>query len=340
MVVSCWNGFLVTDSRLPAPDSQVMKIFHGIEQAEISRPTVLTLGVFDGLHLGHQAIVRTVVERALLTDSTPTLITFDPHPRQLLKPDTAPPLLQTFNQKAEGLRLLGIQQIIVLEFNQQLAALSAEEFVEKFIVNGLQAREAYLGKGFAFGNQRRGNIELLQQLSRQFGFYAAEVPEVRSKSHRISSTMVRMLLKAGRVNVARQMLGRPYGIEGTVIRGHGIGRQLLFPTANLELQNRVLPTDGVYVTLAFVDGVWWRSVTNIGKRPTFGGELESKVETHLIDFDQDLYDQTIRVRVLHRLRGEKKFSGVDELRAQITRDRNRAIRYFNSEIVRRNLSFV
>lgn len=317
-----------------------MEIFHGIEHAEIHRPTVLTLGVFDGLHLGHQAIIRTVVERSLLIDATPTLITFEPHPRQVLKPETAPPLLQTFHQKAEGLRLLGIQQIIVLEFNQRLAALSAEEFVETYIVKGLQAREVYLGKGFAFGHQRRGNIELLQQLSRQFGFLAAEVPEVRLRGHRISSTMVRMLLKAGRVNVARRMLGRPYGIEGIVTRGHGIGKQLLYPTANLDLQNRVLPADGVYVTLALVDGVWYRSVTNIGKRPTFGGELESKVETHLIDFDQDLYDQTIRVRVLHRLRGEKKFSGVEELKAQITRDRNRAIRYFDSEIVRRNLRFV
>lgn len=317
-----------------------MKIFHDIEHPEISRPTVVTLGVFDGLHLGHQAIVRTVVERALLIDAVPTLITFDPHPRQVLKPETAPPLLQTFHQKSEGLRSLGIQQVVVLNFDRQLAALSAEEFVERFIVDGLQAREVYLGKGFAFGHQRRGNIELLQALSQQLGFHAAEVPEVRSKGHRISSTMVRLLLKAGRVNVARQMLGRPYGIEGTVIRGHGIGRQLLYPTANLDLQNRVLPTDGVYVTLALADGIWRRSVTNIGKRPTFGGEAESKVETHLIDFDQDLYGQTIRVRVLHRLRGEKKFSGVDELRAQITRDRDRAIRYFNSEIVHRNLSFV
>ncbi len=317
-----------------------MEIFHGIENVDIRRPTVLTLGVFDGLHLGHQAIIRTVVERSLLIDAVPTLITFDPHPRQVLKPETAPPLLQTFNQKAEGLASLGIQQIVVLEFNQHLATLSAEDFVEQFIVLGLQAREVYLGKGFAFGNQRRGNIELLQQLSRQFDFLADEVPEVRLRGHRISSTMVRMLLKAGRVNVARRMLGRPYGIEGVVMRGHGIGRQLLYPTANLDLQNRVLPADGVYVTLALVDGIWRRSVTNIGKRPTFGGELESKVETHLIDFDQDLYDQTIRVRVLHRLRGEKKFSGVDELRAQITRDRDRAVRYFNSKFARRNLSFV
>jgi riboflavin kinase / FMN adenylyltransferase len=317
-----------------------MKIFAGIEHAEIKRPTVLTLGVFDGLHLGHQAIVRTVVERALLVGATPTLITFDPHPRQVLKPETAPPLLQTFNQKMEGLRLLGIEQVVVLEFNQELAAMFAEDFVQRYIVDALRAREVYLGKGFAFGHERRGNIEMLKWISHQFGFQAAEVPEVQLRGRRISSTMIRMLLKASRVNLARRMLGRPYGIEGVVTQGRGIGRKFLFPTANLELQNRVLPADGVYVTLALVDGVWRRSVTNIGKRPTVGVEAESKVEAHLIDFDGDLYGRTIRVRILHRLRGEKKFSGIDELRAQIMRDRERAIRYFNSGVVDRNLSFV
>jgi riboflavin kinase / FMN adenylyltransferase len=316
-----------------------MKIFPGIEHAEIRRPTVLTLGVFDGLHLGHQAIVRTVVERALLIGATPTLITFDPHPRQVLKPETAPPLLQTFNQKMEGLRLLGIEQVVVLEFNQELAGMFAEDFVQRYIVDALRAREVYLGKGFAFGHERRGNIEMLKWISRQFGFHAAEVPEVQMRGRRISSTMIRMLLKAGRVNLARRMLGRPYGIEGVVTQGRGIGRKFLFPTANLELQNRVLPADGVYVTLALVDGIWRRSVTNIGKRPTLGAEAESKVETHLIDFDDDLYGRTIRVRVLHRLRGEKKFSGIDELRAQIARDRKRAVRYFNSRVAARNLDF-
>jgi riboflavin kinase / FMN adenylyltransferase len=317
-----------------------MNVFYGIDSDEIRRPAALTLGVFDGLHLGHQEIVRTVVERGLLIDATPTLITFDPHPRQVLKPDTAPPLLQTFNQKMEGLKLLGIEQVIVLKFDQELAALSAEEFVRRFIIDALQAREVYLGKGFAFGHQRRGNIELLQRLSREFGFYAAEVPEVQIRGHRISSTMIRRLLKAGRVNLARRMLGRAYGVEGLVTRGRGIGRRLLFPTANLEIQNRVLPADGVYITLTLLDGVWYRSLTNIGKRPTFGGETESKVETHLIDFDQDLLGKTIRVRMLHRLRSEQRFEGVDQLRAQIERDRSRAIRYFKSNFVLRNLNFV
>lgn len=317
-----------------------MKIIHGINNEEIRRPAVLTLGVFDGLHLGHQEIVRTVVERAFLIDATPTLITFDPHPRQVLKPETAPPLLQTFHQKMEGLKLLGIRQVVVLKFNQELAALSAEDFVDRFIASGLQAREVYLGKGFAFGHQRRGNIELLQQVCREKNFYAAEVPEIQLRGHRISSTVIRRLLKVGRINLARRMLGRAYGIEGEVMRGHGVGRQLLFPTANLDVQNRVIPSDGVYVTLTLVDGVWHRSVTNIGKRPTFGGELESKIEAHLIDYDQELYRKTIRVRLLHRLRGERKFASVDELRAQISRDRDRAIRYFNSDLVSRNLSFV
>jgi riboflavin kinase/FMN adenylyltransferase len=317
-----------------------MKIVHGLNSTELSRPTVVTLGVFDGLHLGHQAIVRQVVERALLIDATPTLITFDPHPRQVLTPASAPPLLQTFKQKIEGLRLLGLQQVVVLDFTPELAALSAEEFIQRIIVDGLQAREVYLGKGFAFGHQRRGNIELLTQSSRAYGFVAGEVEEVQVRHQRISSTRIRQWLSAGRVNLARRMLGRAYGIEGIVIHGHGIGKQLLYPTANVAFQNRVLPADGVYVTLALVNDVWYRSVTNIGKRPTFGGELESKVETHLIDFDEDIYGKTMRVRILHRLRGEKKFNGIEELKAQITRDRDRAVRYFSSVFVRQHLNFV
>lgn len=317
-----------------------MEIIRNNDFAGVSDRSVATLGVYDGLHLGHQAIVRTVVERALLIDAVPTLITFDPHPRQVLRPDTAPPLLQTFNQKMEGLKLLGIGRVIVLEFNSELAALSAEGFVERYIVDRLRASEVYLGKGFAFGNQRKGNIDLLRQLSEKYGFIADEVPEVQLRGHRISSTLIRRLLKAGRVNLARRMLGRGYGVEGEVVRGDGIGRRLLFPTANIRVQNRVLPADGVYVTLCLVEGIWRRSVTNIGRRPTIGGDDETRVETNILDFEGDLYGQTIRVRLLHRLRGEKKFNGIDELRAQIEHDRNRARRYFQSRIVIRNLDFV
>lgn len=317
-----------------------MKIIRGTETGELARPAVSTLGVFDGLHLGHQRIVRRVVERAAATGAVPTVVTFDPHPRSIVRPETAPPLLQTFAQKMEGLRLLGVHQVLVLDFTPELAAISAEDFVEHFLVRALDSREVYLGEGFAFGHLRRGTIELLRELSRQLGFLAEEIPEVQLRGYRISSTLIRQLLQAGEVNTARRMLGRPYGVEGIVTRGQGLGSRLLYPTANLAVDNRVIPADGVYVTLSLVEGVWHRSVTNIGKRPTVSDDGISKIEAHLIDFDRDIYDQNVRLRFLHRLRGEKRFNGLDELKAQISRDRGQAIRYFERGAIRRNLGFV
>ena len=317
-----------------------MKIIRGTETGELARPAVSTLGVFDGLHLGHQQIVRRVVERAAAIGAVPTVVTFDPHPRSIVRPETAPPLLQTFAQKMEGLRLLGVHQVLVLDFTPELAAISAEDFVERFLVRALDSREVYLGEGFAFGHLRRGTIELLRELSHQLGFLAEEIPEVQLRGYRISSTLIRQLLQAGEVNTARRMLGRPYGVEGIVTRGQGLGSRLLYPTANLAVDNRVIPADGVYVTLSLVEGVWHRSVTNIGKRPTVSDDGISKIEAHLIDFDRDIYDQNVRLRFLHRLRGEKRFNGLDELKAQISRDRAQAICYFERGPIRRNLGFV
>ena len=222
-----------------------MRLFHGTDNAKISRPTVLTLGVFDGLHLGHQLIVRTVVERARAIGAVPTVITFDPHPRAVLHPESAPPLLQTFDQKIEALGLLGIEQTIVVRFTKQFAQVDAEEFLRDVVRERLQAREVYLGRGFAFGRDRKGNIDLLNNISGQLGFLAAEVPEVQLRGHRISSSRIREFLKQGRVNLVRSMLGRPYGVEGRVVRGNERGRILGFPTANLAPQNRVIPKNGV-----------------------------------------------------------------------------------------------
>lgn len=317
-----------------------MKIIRGTETGGLGRPAVSTLGVFDGLHLGHQQIVRKVVERAAAIQAVPTVVTFDPHPRSVIRPETAPPLLQTFAQKMEGLRQLGVSQVLVVDFTPAVAELSAENFIDRFLVEALDSREVYLGEGFAFGHQRRGTIGLLREVSQRFGFLAAEVPEVQLRGYRISSTLIRQLLQAGQVNMARRMLGRPYGVEGLVTRGLGLGSRLLYPTANLAVDNRVIPAEGVYVTLSLVEGVWYRSVTNVGKRPTVSDDGISKIEAHLIDFDRDIYDQNVRLRFLHRLRGEKKFNGLDELKAQITRDRNLAIRYFERALIRRNLGFV
>ncbi len=260
-----------------------MRLFHGTDNAGIARPTVLTLGVFDGLHLGHQLIMRTVVERARELRAVPTVITFDPHPRAVLHPESAPPLLQTFDQKIEAFGVLGIEQSIVIRFNRAFAEIEAEDFLRDVVRDRLHALEVYLGRGFAFGRNREGNIELLRKVSEQLGFHADEVPEVRLRGQRISSSRVREMLAGGRVNLARRMLGRPYGVEGRVVRGEERGRTLGFPTANLRPQNRVIPRGGVYVTATLIEGVWRRSVTNVGTRPTF----ETDAPEHL---NRDLRD--------------------------------------------------
>jgi len=317
-----------------------MRLFHGIDNAKIARPTVLTLGVFDGLHLGHQLIMKTIVERARATGAVPTVITFDPHPRALLHPESAPPLLQTFDQKIEALGVLGIEQTIVIRFDQNFAQIRAEDFLRAVIADRLHAKEVYLGCGFAFGNGREGNIGLLRTVSQSLGFFADEVPELRLRGRRVSSSRIRELLQQGRVNLARRMLGRPYGVEGRVVRGAERGAKLGFPTANLHPQNRVIPRNGVYVTATLIDGQWRRSVTNIGTRPTFGSANESSVETFVMNWSGDLYDDVVRVRFLHRLREEKKFGSIDELKAQIERDVARAQDYFERAGVKRELSVV
>lgn len=317
-----------------------MKIFHGTENANIQKPTVLTLGVFDGLHLGHQRIMRTVVERANAVDAHATAITFDPHPRAVLHPESAPPLLQTLDQRLANLEVLGLDQAIVIPFDKAFAASPAEDFLRGIVHDRLHAKEVYLGKGFAFGKGRGGNIELLRRMSEELGFFADEVPEVSLRGRRISSSRIRELLSQGRVNLARRMLGRPYGVEGVIIRGNQRGRTIGFPTANLKPHNRVVPRNGVYATATLVDGTWRRSITNAGVRPTFDDGTDISVESYIFDFDGDLYGDVLRVRFLHRIRDERKFNGIDELKAQIEKDTARALNYFRHEGVRNMLELL
>src|ERR1043166_3901397 len=293
-----------------------MRLFHGTDNADIQRPTVLTLGVFDGLHLGHQWIMQTVVERAHAIGAVPTVITFDPHPRAVLHPESAPPLLQTFDQKIEGFGVLGIEQTIVVQFTKEFSTIRAEDFLKDLVVDRLHAKEVYLGKGFAFGHNREGNIELLKRMGRELGFVAGEV------------------------NLARRMLVRPYGVEGRVERGSERGHKLGFPTANLHPHNRVIPRNGVYVTGTLIDGQWRRSVTNVGVRPTFADATEPYVETYVMNWDGDLYGDVIRVRFLYRLRDERRFSSVEELKTQISRDVTRAESYFERAGTRHMLSVI
>lgn len=317
-----------------------MKIFHGLENANILRPTVLTLGVFDGLHLGHQRIMQTVVERAKAVNAIATAITFDPHPRAVLHPESAPPLLQTLDQRLANFEVLGIEQAIVIAFDREFAAQPAEDFLTNIIHDRLHAKEVYLGKGFAFGKNRGGDIDLLRQMSKELGFFADEVDEVTLRGKRISSSKIRGLLAEGRINLARRMLGRPYGVEGVIIRGNRRGHTIGFPTANLHPHNRVIPKFGVYATATLVDGKWRRSITNIGVRPTFENTAEPSIETYLFDFAGDLYGDVLRVRFLYRIRDERKFSGIEELKAQIQKDSRRALNYFHQKGVKNTLEIL
>src|SRR5256885_16153241 len=275
-----------------------MRLFHGTDNADIARPTVLTLGVFDGLHLGHQLIMQTVVERAHSIGAVPTVLTFEPHPRAVLHPESAPPLLQTFDQKIEALGVLGIEQTIVIHFDEAFSQIRAEDFLRDVVVERLQAKEVYLGRGFAFGHNREGHIDLLKRVSKDLGFLADEVPEVQVRGERVSSSRIRELILQGRMNLARRMLGRPYGVQGKVVRGDARGKGLGFPTATIDPQNRVIPLRGVYVTAILIAGQWRQSVTNVGLRPTFGDATQSSIETHLLHWSNDLYGRAVRVRFL------------------------------------------
>ena len=306
-----------------------MKVFHGTDNANILRGTVLTLGVFDGLHLGHQRIMQTIVSRAKAVNAVPTAITFDPHPRAVLYPENAPPLLQTLDQRLANFEVLGIEQAIVIRFDKTFAAQDAKVFLRDIVYERLQTKEVYLGKGFAFGKNRGGNIELLRKMSAELGFYADEAPEVCLRGQRISSSKIRQLLADGKVNLARRMLGRPYGVEGQIVHGFERGRTIGFPTANLKPTNRVIPRYGVYATATLINNQWQRSITNVGVRPTFESDKEPSIESYVFDFDGDLYGDVLRVRFLHRIRDERKFGGIEELKSQIEKDTRRALNYFS-----------
>nr|MBA4183238.1 bifunctional riboflavin kinase/FAD synthetase [Acidobacteriota bacterium] len=294
----------------------------------------------DGLHLGHQKIIQKVVSRAKAVKAVPTVITFDPHPRAVLYPENAPPLLQTLDQRLANFEILGIEQAIVVRFNREFAGQDAEVFLRDIVHERLQAKEVFLGRGFAFGKNRGGNIELLKKISAELGFCADEVPEITVRGQRISSSKIRELLAVGKINFARRMLGRPYGVEGQIIHGDQRGRAIGFPTANLKPRNRVIPKYGVYATANLIDGKWRRSITNVGVRPTFTGDKEPSIESYIFDFDGDLYGDVLRVRFLHRIRDERKFSGIEELKNQIEKDTRRALNYFKRLGVTNSLNIV
>ncbi len=281
---------------------------------------VLALGNFDGLHRGHMKIIERVRRRAEERGGVAVLLTFDPHPTRVVRPDKAPRLLMTTAQKLEALEQAGMGGVAVVRFTREMSLWSPEEFAERVLVDWLHVAEVWVGANFLFGHDRAGNFSLLRLLGVRDGYRAEKIDPVRYKDFVVSSTRIRRLISEGRVDEASALLGREYTLEGTIVPGDHRGRQLGFPTANLETPNELLPPNGVYATLLMLDGVIHPAVTNIGVRPTFGETYAAVVETHVLDLDGDLYGRHVRLAFVQRMRDERAFDGPAALRAQIEND--------------------
>ncbi len=290
---------------------------------------VLALGNFDGLHRGHMKILERVCRVASERGGTALVLTFDPHPPRVLRPDKAPPLLMTEAQKLEALGRAGIQGVAVVRFTHELSRWEPEQFVRTVLVEWLRVAEVWVGADFLFGRDRSGNFTLLRALGAKYGFRVEKIDAVRYREFVVSSTRIRRLIAEGRVDEASALLGHHYYIDGHVVEGARRGRELGFPTANLATTNELAPPAGVYATLASVDGTVHPSVTNIGVRPTFGDASRMIVESHVLGFDADLYGRSVRLSFVLRLRDERRFADVDSLRAQIGADVRRARRLFD-----------
>jgi riboflavin kinase / FMN adenylyltransferase len=299
-----------------------MKIFHSTAEVPGTfGPSVVTIGNFDGVHLGHRQIMRRVVELARQDGRTPAVLTFDPHPARVLAPDRAPKLLMTIGQRLRAMEAEGIQAVLLVPFSMEFAKLSPEEFVDQVLVKMLRARVVLVGDDFRFGHKQAGNIETLRALGERSGFRLEAVSGIARKGVRVSSTAIRKLIVEGAVWRAYRMLGAPFALEGKVVRGQGIGSKQTVPTLNLEPLNEVLPKTGVYVTrLRDLDSAReWRSITNVGYRPTFDGQGLT-VETFLLDPPGDTPPAHIEVSFLARVRDERKFETPEALKTQILRD--------------------
>jgi riboflavin kinase/FMN adenylyltransferase len=310
-----------------------MKVLRSLEELPHGFPQpIATIGNFDGVHLGHQSLMRYLAGRAAAVDGTSTVVTFSPHPLAVLAPNHAPRQIQTLEQKLATLEALGIELVIVIPFTTEFAQTRAADFATRILADRIGVHEVHVGPNFAFGYRREGSFNLLKEIGDARGFLVGKVPQVQFRGSRVSSTAVRQALVAGQVTLARRLLGRPYALAGEIVHGDAIGAGLSVPTANLQTSNELIPRSGVYVTLLVVDGRRRRAVTNVGVRPTIsGGAPDSplRIETHVLDFKGSLYGRQLSLEFLVRLRDERRFPGRDALLAQIRRDIARANRYFD-----------
>jgi riboflavin kinase/FMN adenylyltransferase len=302
-----------------------MELVRGLSNLKTDgRGVAVAIGSFDGVHLGHQALVRAAGECAAASGARPAILTFEPHPREYFDPAGAPPRLMRVAEKCTALARLGVEQLVVVRFDARLQAQRADEFVNEVLLAGLDARHVIVGDGFRFGRGREGTIETLRRAGAAAGFEVIALPSVLLDGERVSSTRVRSALASGDLALAARLLGRPYALGGRVIAGQQLGRQLGFATANIRLHRRVLPLGGIFAVRVRGAGSELRDgVASLGTRPTIGG-VEPLLEAHLFDFAGELYGRRLEVEFIEKLRDEAKFASLEALVEQMHRDAERA----------------
>lgn len=300
-----------------------MRVFQGFDQLKEIKNPVLTIGTFDGVHLGHQKIIDQLNDEAKKIGGESVLFTFYPHPRMVLYPEShGLKLIQTQVEKIDKLRRMGLQNVIIHPFTKEFSRLSAVEFVRDFLVNQLNIKKLVIGYDHQFGKNREGSIEFLLEVCETYGFEVIEIAAQEIDEVNVSSTKIRNAIKAGDIQTANAFLGEPFLLEGTVIEGSAIGRELGYPTANIRVESEIklIPGNGVYAVRVENDGVWYNGMMNIGVRPTIDNENVSKLEVHLFDFNGNLYGKSLTVQLLSRSRDEIKFDSLDELKNQLKND--------------------
>jgi riboflavin kinase/FMN adenylyltransferase len=299
---------------------------------------IVTIGNFDGVHLGHQAIFRTLIERARTVGGTAVVLTFDPHPLKVLAPERCPPLLTPTEKKLSLMRASHVDVVVCLPFTPALANLTPVAFVEDVLIGMLGMREIYVGYDFAFGRGRQGTIALLHELGAQHDFRVQMIEPVKVNGSVVSSSMIRQWLQQGRVDAAAPLLGRLYSISGVIVEGYRKGREIGFPTANIRSANELIPNCGVYAVLVDWRGQTHEGVANIGYNPTFG-RTQLSIEVHLFDFTQQLYGESVEVFFVEKIRDERTFPTVTDLIAQISRDVETAQTLLSARRTRASLPF-
>ncbi|MEO9892348.1 bifunctional riboflavin kinase/FAD synthetase [Aurantibacter sp.] len=313
-----------------------MNIVQNILKYDKQEETAITIGTFDGVHIGHRMILERLISHTENTPLKSTLITFFPHPRIVLQKDSDIKLLTTIDEKTKILENLGLDQLIVHPFTKEFSRLSATEFVRDLLVNKLKAKKIVIGYDHRFGRNRNANINDLITFGSTFGFAVDEIPAQEIDEISVSSTKIRRALEEGDIETANAYLGYPYMLTGVVKKGKGLGRQLNFPTANIFIEEsyKLIPTNGVYVVNAEINGTLVSGMMNIGHNPTVNdtqnASIRGNIEVHFFDFDQNLYDQTIQINILHRIRDERKFDSVEALKTQLTKDKETSRQFLSS----------